>query len=320
MKRWMFGLLWLALACSLAHAQLFPSRPITFVVPYIPGGTNDILARTLAAKMPEYLGQPGIVENKPGATGNIGAAFVAKSAPDGHTLLASSVASFSINQWLYKNLPYNPEKDFAPITNAGSVPNLLIVHPTVPAKSVGELISYAKANPGRLNFGSMGTGSTGHLAGELFKMMAGVNMMHVPYKGSAPALQGLLGGEVQLMFDNLPTALRLAQSGRVRAIALTGKSRNMLAPDVPTLDGSGLPGFDVTAWFGIVAPAATPRPIVDRLNGAIVNILREPKVSENLTKLGLSIIADKPDDFAAFIAAESKKWKAVVEKSGAQAD
>ena len=290
-----------------SYAQTFPTRPITLVVPYVPGGTNDILARTLAAKMPEQLGQPGIVENKPGATGNIGSAFVAKSQPDGHVLLVSSVASFSINQWLYKTLPYNPDKDFAPITNAGNVPNMLLVHPSVPVSSVAELIKYAKENPGKLNFGSMGTGSTGHLSGELFKMKAGVDMVHVPYKGSAPALQGLLGGEVQIMFDNMPTAIKQAQSGRVKGLALTSLNRHPLAAGIPTLDASGLPGFNVTAWFGVAAPAGTPRPIVDKLNVALVKILRDPKVSENLTQLGLNIVADKPNEFAAFMAAESKK-------------
>lgn len=318
-----FGMIFLPLALvlgPLAHAQQFPSKPITFVVPFIPGGTNDILARMISAKMPEYLGQPALVENKPGATGNIGTAFVIKSPPDGYTLLVSSVASFSINQWLYKNLPYNPEKDLAPITNSGSVPNMLIVNPSVAATNVAQLIAYAKANPGKLNFASMGTGSTGHLSGELFKILAGVDIVHVAYKGSAPALQGLLGGEVQLMFDNMPTALKLAQAGKVKGLALTSVHRHPLAPDMPTLAASGLPGFDVTAWFGVAAPAATPRPVIDKLNAAIVRALRDPKISENLTALGLTIVADKPEEFRTFIAAESKKWKEVVEKSGAKLD
>ncbi|MBI4294278.1 MAG: tripartite tricarboxylate transporter substrate binding protein [Betaproteobacteria bacterium] len=317
------GLILLPFALALgsaAHAQQFPSRPITFVVPYAPGGTNDIIARAVAAKMTTNLGQSAFVENKPGASGNIGAAFVAKSAPDGYTVLVAPISLLAINKWVYKNLSFDSDKDFAPITNAGSVPNMLIAHPSVSASSVAQLIAFAKANPGKLNFASMGTGTTGHLSGELFKLMSGVNIVHVPYKGSGPALQDLIGGQVQLMFDNMPTAIKLAQSGKVKGLALTSTGRHPLAPEVPTLHASGLPGFDVTAWFGFVAPAATPRPIVDTLNAEIVKALRDPKVSGNLTALGVTIVANKPEEFRAYIAAESKKWKEVVEKSGAKLD
>ena len=317
------GLIVVPLALALgthAHAQQFPSRTITFVVPYAPGGTNDILARAVAARMSANLGQSAVVENKPGASGNIGAAFVAKAEPDGYTVLSAPISLLAINKWVYKNLPYDSEKDFEPITNAGSVPNLLIVHPSVAASTVAQLIAYAKANPGKLNFASMGTGTTGHLSGELFKLIAGVNIVHVPYKGSAPALKDLLGSQVQLMFDNMPTAIKLAQGGRVRGLAVTSTTRNPLAPDMPTLHESGLRGFDVTAWFGFVAPAGTPRPVIGTLNSEIVTALHDPQVSKNLTALGVNIVANKPEEFRAFIAAESKKWKEVVEKSGATVD
>ncbi len=301
-------------------AQTFPSRPISLVVPYAPGGTNDIIARAVAAKMSDSTGQPVVVDNKPGASGSIGATHVARAAPDGYTVLTAPVSLLTINKWLYKNLPYDPEKDFVPITNAGSVPNMLIVHPSVPAANVAELISYAKSNPGKVNFASMGTGTTGHLSGELFKLMTGVNIIHVPYKGSAPALKDLLGGQVQLMFDNMPTAIKLAQGGKVKGLALTSLQQHPLAPGVPTLDAAGLSGFSVTAWFGFVAPAGTPEPVVGTLNREIVKALRDPKVSESLTRLGVTIVADAPREFAAYMAAESKKWREVVERSGARVD
>ncbi len=241
-----------------AAAQDFPSKPITVVVPYAPGGTNDIIARSVSAKMAQSLGQPVVVENKPGASGALGAGFVARAAADGYTILTAPSNVLVINNWVYKNLPYNTARDFAPLSVAGYVPNMLIVHPSVPASSVQELIAYAKANPGKLNFGSFGTGTTGHLSGELFKMMANVDMVHVPYQGSAPALRDLLGGQVQLMFDNMPTALPLARDGKVKPLAVTSKVRSPMAQEVPTLDESGLKGFDATPWFAFVAPKATP--------------------------------------------------------------
>jgi tripartite-type tricarboxylate transporter receptor subunit TctC len=301
-----------------AQAQL-QSKPITIVVPYAPGGTNDIMARAVAGRMQESIGQSVVVENKPGAGGNIGAAHVAKSAPDGHTILTASVGVYAINKWMQK-LPYDPEKDFAPITNGGSVPNMLIVHPSVPVQDVRELIAFARANPGKVAFASMGSGTTGHLSGELFKQMAGADLLHVPYKGSAPALQDLLGGQVQLMFDNMPTAIKLAQSGKVKGLALTSLQPHPLAPGIPTLDAAGLKGFDVTAWFGFVAPAGTPKPVIDRLNAEMVKALRDPAVAESLTKLGVTIIADTPEHFAAYMAAESGKWREVVQRAGVKLD
>ncbi|MFP5356557.1 MAG: Bug family tripartite tricarboxylate transporter substrate binding protein, partial [Gemmatimonadota bacterium] len=222
-----------------AFAQSFPSKPITIVVPYAPGGTNDIMARAVAGKMSESMGQSVLVENKPGAGGNIGAAYVAKSAPDGHTILTASVGVYSINKWMQKSLPYDPDKDFAPITNGGSVPNMLIVNPSVPVKDVAELIAFAKTRPGKVAFASMGSGTTGHLAGELFKQMTSADLLHVPYKGSAPALQDLLVGQVQLMFDNMPTIAQQAAAGKVRPLAVTGPKRSKLFPNVPTMQEAG---------------------------------------------------------------------------------
>jgi tripartite-type tricarboxylate transporter receptor subunit TctC len=311
----------LLLMGSAAQAQQgFPSRPITIVVPYAPGGTNDLMARAVAAKMGDSMGQPVLVENRPGAGGNMGAAHVAKSAPDGHTILTASVGVYAINKWLHKSLPYDPEKDFAPITNGGSVPNMLIAHPSVPVKDVGELISYARSHPGKVAFASMGSGTTGHLAGELFKQMTGADLLHVPYKGSAPALQDLVGGQVQLMFDNMPTALKLAQSGKVRGLALTSLQPHPLAPGVPTLDAAGLKGFDVTAWFGFAAPAATPKPVIERLNAEMVKALRDAAVASSLTQLGVTIVADSSAHFAAYMGAQSRRWKDIVERSGVRLD
>ncbi len=303
-----------------AAAQDYPSKPITVVVPYAPGGTNDIIARSVSAKMAQSLGQPVVVENKPGASGALGAGFVARAAADGYTILTAPSNVLVINNWVYKNLPYNTARDFAPLSVAGYVPNMLIVHPSVPASSVQELIAYAKANPGKLNFGSFGTGTTGHLSGELFKMMANVDMVHVPYQGSAPALRDLLGGQVQLMFDNMPTALPLARDGKVKPLAVTSKVRSPMAQEVPTLDESGLKGFDATPGFAFVAPKATPKAVQEKLNAEIVKALRDPEVNTQLTRLGVGIIANTTAEFAAFIESESDKWRKVVEKSGARVE
>lgn len=310
-------------ACALglgAFADEFPARPITIVVAYNPGGANDIMARAVAARMSASIGQPVVVENKPGAGGNVGAAHVARSAPTGYTVLNAPISLLSINQWLYRDLPYSAERDFAPVTQIGSVPNMLIVSKALDVSSVDDLIAYGKANPGKLFFASMGTGTTGHLSGELFKMMTGVRMNHVPYKGSGPALADLLGGHVHLMFDNLPTALPLVKEGKVKGLAVTSRTRHPLAPDVPTLDELGLKGFDASPWFGFVVPSATPKPVIERLNAEFVKALRDPAVAESLRKSGLTIVANSPAEFGAFIASETSRWREVVEKSGARVD
>ncbi len=315
----LFALL-LSLVSGFSAAQSFPNRQITIVVPYAPGGTNDIIARVVAQKMSENLSQPVIVENKPGAGGNVGAAHVARAQPDGYTVLTAPVGILAINKYIYKNAGFDPDRDFTPITVAGSVPNVLLVNPAVPARNMEELLRYIRANPGKLNFASMGSGTTGHLSGEMFKMLAVLDLVHAPYKGSGPALADLLAGHVQMMFDNLPTALPHVKSGKLRAFAVTSSTRHPALPDVPTLAEAGVPGFEATAWFGFVAPAATPRPIVERLNAEMVKALRDPMVKEKMDAQGVHIMANSSADFARLIASESAKWKQVVDRSGARAD
>jgi tripartite-type tricarboxylate transporter receptor subunit TctC len=304
----------------LAQAQAFPTHQITIVVPYQPGGTNDIIARTLTPRLSEAFGQPVVVENKPGAGGNLGAALVAKARPDGHTLLMAPVSVLAINKWIYKDIGFDADREIVPIVNTGSVPNMLLVHPSVPVASVKDLVQLAKAKPNAINFASMGTGTTGHLCGEMLKIAVGVQATHVPYKGSAPALQDLLAGTVQMMFDNLPTALPRAKNGQLKGLAVTSLKRSPLAPEIPTMDEAGVPGYEATAWFGVVGPAGIPKPIVDRLNAEFVKALRTPQNTQRLEAQGLAIIADTPEHFAAYIAAESQKWRKVVVASGAKAD
>lgn len=317
----MFALLPALLAAPvLAQAQAFPSRPITVVVPYLPGGTNDIIVRTLTPKLTEALGQAVVIENRPGAGGNLGAAYVAKARPDGHTLVIASVGVFAINKWMAKESGFDPDKDLVPVVNTGSVPNMLLVHPSVPVSSVKDLVALAKAKPNTINFASMGSGSTGHLCGEMFKMAVQVQATHIAYKGSAPALQDLLAGTVQMMFDNLPTALPRAKNGQLKGLAVTSAKRNSLAPEIPTMEEAGVPGYEATAWFGVAAPAGTPKAVVDRLNMEFVKALRDPQNAQKLEALGLAMATDSPEGFAAFIAAESQKWRKVVVASGAKAD
>lgn len=315
-----FVVLFGSLGSTALQAQSYPSKSITLVVPYQAGGTNDILARIVGLRMSQSMGVPVIVENKPGASGNIGSQFVARAPADGYTVLVTTVGVFSINRWLHTNMGFDPEKDFAPITLAARVPNVLMVHPSVPATNMQELIAYIKANPGKLSFASQGAGSSGHLSGEMFKVLAGVDIVHVPYKGSAPAVNDLLGGHVQMMFDNLPTALPMAKSGRLRALAVTSSERHPDLPDVPTLAESGVKGFEATAAFGFFAPARTPKPVLERLHAEVVRALNEPQVKAQLTTKGVGVVANSSADFARVIAAESAKWKEVIERSGAKAN
>ncbi len=303
-----------------AQAQTYPSKPIRFVVPYPAGGPLDTVARLLGQKVAESIHQPVIVDNKPGAGGNIGADAVAKAAPDGYTILMGAVATHAINPTLYAAIPYDPVKDFIPVTQIASTPNVLVVNPAVPAANVREFIAYAKANPGKLNFGSGSTGSAGHLAGELFKTMAGIDMTHVPYKGAAPAMNDLIGGQIQLMFDNLSSSLAQMRAGKVRALAVTTARRSALAPDLPTIAESGLPGFDINTWFGIFVPARTPREIVDRLHGEFTKALATPDVREKMLNLGAEPVGSTPAEFAAYIRAEGDKYARVIKASGARAD
>ena len=317
----LFLALGLTLACTGVSAQNYPSRPIRLVVPYPPGGPLDIMARAIGQKLTEAWSQPVVVDNRAGAGGNIGAELVAKSPADGYTLLMGAVATHAINPTLYGKLPYDPVKDFAPVALVAQVPNILVVNPSVPARSVKELIELARARPGYLNFGSGSTGSTGHLAGELFNAMAGVQMVHIPYKGGAPAMADLLAGQVQLMFDNLANALPNVRAGRLRALAVTTLARSPAMPDLPTIAESGLPGFDLTTWFGLMVPAGTPPEIVIKLNAGIARALNAKDMRERLEKMGAEPPADNtPEHFAAFIRAEAAKYAKVVKESGARVE
>jgi tripartite-type tricarboxylate transporter receptor subunit TctC len=316
-----FAIAWSsAFAAAGAVAQTYPTQPIKIVVPFTAGGTTDILARTIGQKLGESLHQPVIVENRPGAGGNIGADVVAKSKPDGYTLVMGTIGTQSINASLYEKMPYDSARDFAPITLVAIVPNILMVHPSVPAKSVGELIQLAKSKPGVLNFASSSTGGSPHLSGEMFKQMTGVDIVHVPYKGSAPAITDLLGGQVSMMFDNMPSGLPHVKAGKLRALGVTSAKRSAAAPEIPTIAESGVPGYEVDSWFGILAPAGTPREIVNKLNVEIVKILRMPEVKQRLAEQGAEPVGNTPEQFAEHIRKETIKWARVVKASGAKVD
>jgi tripartite-type tricarboxylate transporter receptor subunit TctC len=307
--------------CAAVAAQGYPSKPIRLVVPYPPGGPLDIMARAIGQKLTEAWSQPVVVDNRAGAGGNIGADLVAKSPADGYTLLMGAVATHAINPTLYGKIPYDPVKDFSPVALVAQVPNILVVNPSVPAKNVKELIELARARPGTLNFGSGSTGSTGHLAGELFNTMAGVKMVHIPYKGGAPAMADLLAGQVQLMFDNLANALPNVKAGRLRALAVTTRARSPAVPDLPTIAESGLPGFDLTTWFGVMVPDGTPPEIVTKLNAEIVRALNAKDMRERLEKMGAEVPSQNtPEHFAAFIRSEAAKYAKVVKDSGAKVE
>jgi tripartite-type tricarboxylate transporter receptor subunit TctC len=314
------ALIVLALAASSAAAQAWPSRPIRYVVPFPAGGTTDIIARAVAAELSKTLGQQVVIDNRGGAGGNIGTDIVAKSAPDGYTILMGTVGTHGINVSLYPKLPYDAIKDFAPVTLVATVPNVLEVHPAVPVKNVKELIAYAKANPGKLNFASSGNGTSIHLSGELFKSMTGIDMVHIPYKGSAPALADLAGGQANLMFDNLPSSMPLIKAGKLHALAVTSAKRSAAMPDLPTIAEAGVPGYDSSSWFGVLAPAGTPREIVSRLNAEIVKALSAPEIRERLQSQGAEPVGNTPEQFAAFIRGEIAKWAKVVKDSGAKVD
>ena len=303
-----------------AAGQNFPSRQITIVVPYSPGSTSDLIPRAIAPLMSQSMGVPVVVENRPGAGGNVGAAAVAKGESSGHTLLMAPSAILATNQWLYKEPGYNPQKDFTPVIDAATTPNLWVAHPDLPAKTIRDVITLAKARPGSLSFASGGAGTTSHLCGELLKTTAGIDMVHVPYKGPAPALQDLLAGRVQLMCDNFSNVITHVRNGKLRAIALTALKRIPQAPDVPTVHESGLPGFEINVWYGFAVQSATPRPVVERLNREIAAALHNRAVTERLQGLGLTIVADSVDDFARFVAAESDKMHRLVQASGAKVD
>ncbi|HZD19997.1 MAG TPA: tripartite tricarboxylate transporter substrate binding protein [Burkholderiales bacterium] len=303
-----------------ALAQGFPSRPITIIVPYSPGSTSDLLPRAIAPHLSQALGVPVVVENRPGAGGNIGAALVAKGDASGHTVLMAPSAVLATNQWLYQDPGYDPQKDLTPLIDAATTPNLWVASPSVPVKTMADVIALAKAKPGGLSFASGGAGTTSHLCGELLKTMAAVDLVHVPYKGPAPALQDVLAGRVPLMCDNFSNVISHVRNGRLRAIALTGTKRIAQAPDVPTVSESGLAGFEISVWYGFAVPAATPKPVVQRLNREIAGALHQPAVEQRLQSLGLTIVADTPEEFARFVAAESDKMRRLVQASGAKVE
>jgi tripartite-type tricarboxylate transporter receptor subunit TctC len=306
----------LAAGPAFAQSAPWPSKPITYIVPFAAGGTTDILARLIGERLSKALGQPIIVENRPGAGGNIGSDFVARAAPDGYTILGGTISSHAINVSLYAKMPYDPEKNFAPITLIGSLANVLAVNADSPVRTVQELIAEAKAKPGALTFASSGAGTSQHLAGELFKRLAGVEITHIPYKGSAPALQDLIGGHVSMVFDNVVAVAALIKSGKVRPLGVTSLKRVQAFPEVPTIAESGLPDYEVVSWQGIFAPAGTPPDIVKRLNEEIVKILRMPDVVERMDTLGLEPIGNTPEEFANFQRAEIAKWARVVKEAG----
>jgi tripartite-type tricarboxylate transporter receptor subunit TctC len=314
-----FALIALTLFASAALAQ-YPIKTIRLVVPFPAGGPLDASARLIASKLTETWGEPVIVDNRPGAGGNIGADAVAKAAPDGYTILMGALSTHAVNQSLYGKLPFDPIKDFAPITLVAVTPNVLVVNPSLPVQNVKELIAYAKANPGKLSFASGSNGSAGHLAGELFKSTAKVDMTHIPYKGAAPAMQGLLGGQVNLMFDNLASAMPQVKAGKLRALAVTTARRSALVPELPTLAESGLPGFDIYTWYGLLAPSGTPKGVVEKWNTEVTKILRSPDVKETLVAQGAEAAPTSQEQFAALIRTEIPKYAKIVKDSGAKVD
>jgi tripartite-type tricarboxylate transporter receptor subunit TctC len=308
-----------AAACGPAvHAADYPVRPVKWVVPYPPAGTTDVLARIVAQWLTEKLGQPFVVENKPGAGNNIGVEYVVNSPPDGYTMLLVNPAN-GINATLYKNLNFNFIRDIAPVAGLVRAPNVMEVTPTLPVKTVKEFIDYCKANPGKINMASSGSGTSVHLSGELFKSMTGCDMVHVPYKGAGPALTDLMGGQVQVLFDNLPSSIGHIRAGKLRALAVTSDQPEPSLPGVPTV-GETVPGYEATAWFGIGMPKGTPRDIVDKVNAEVNRALADPKMRERLAELGGKPIGGTPEDFGKVIAAETAKWEKVVISSGAKVE
>jgi tripartite-type tricarboxylate transporter receptor subunit TctC len=301
-------------------AEPYPSKPIHIVAPFPPGGPVDILSRTIGNKLAQSLGQPVVVDNRAGAGGNIGADVVAKSAPDGYTLLMGFVGTHAINPSLYTKMPYDNVKDFEPVSLVAVVTIVLVVNPWVPATSINELIALARSKPGELTFGSPGHGTPQHLAGELFNSIAGVNMLHVPYKGAVPALTDLLGGQLSMIFSSMPPALPHIKNGKLRALGVTSTTRTPAAPDLPTIAESGLKGYVVNNWYGILAPRGTPKEIVAKLNGEIVKILKMPDVKESLSAQGAEPFTSTPQQFALYIKEETEKWTRIVKYSGVKVD
>jgi tripartite-type tricarboxylate transporter receptor subunit TctC len=301
-------------------AQAYPTKPVKMVVAFEPGGATDILARLIAAELSQSLGQQFVVENRSGGGGNIGANLVAKAEPDGYTLHFGAAGNIAINPSLFKNMPLDPAVDFAPVAPMASSMNVLVVHPSVKASNVKELIALAKAQPGKLTFASSGNGGTIHLSGEMFKMMAAVDIVHVPYRGSAPAMVDLIAGRTDMMFDNIPSALPRIQQGALRALGVTGATRSKALPDVPTIAEAGLPGYEALTWFGVFAPAKTPPAIVDKLNKAIAEALRKPAVVEKIQGMGAEPMFMTPAEFHKLVLSDTEKWRKVVKGANVQVE
>jgi tripartite-type tricarboxylate transporter receptor subunit TctC len=301
-------------------AQAYPNKPLRIVVGYTPGGTTDIIARVIAARLTVTLGQPVIVENRPGAGGNLGADSVAKAAPDGYTLQLGTAGNMTVNPSIYPNMGFDTVRDFQPISLVATLPNLMVVNPKVPAKTVQEFVAWAKSRPGKVFFASSGNGNTPHMTAELFNMAAGLSMVHVPYRGSGPALTDLIGGEgVQVMFDNMPSAIGHARSGALRAIAVTSPKRVQGEPNIPTVSESGYPDFQVVTWFGLFAPAGTPGPVVDRLHREVTEAIRTPAIRKRLIELGAEPVSNSPSEFSALVKSDIVRWAKVVKAANIQA-
>lgn len=312
--RWLVMLI--AFAATNVHAQVYPSKPIRLLVPFPAGGAVDITARALSAELTRLLGQPVVAENRTGAGGNIAAEAVARSAPDGYTLLMTTSAIMAVNPVLYAKISFDPVKDFAPISVVAAASNVLIVHPSLPATSVAELVALVRANPAKYSYGSSGNGTSTHLAAEMFKMMTGVELLHVPYKGGPPSLIDLVAGQVNMVFELLPTAVPLIRSGKVRALAYAGVRRSPLLAEVPSFAESGLPGYESTVWFGVVAPVGTPASIVARLSAAIAQAVKQPDLGERLTNMGYEVSSTTPEQMSEMVRVEIPRWSRVVKVSG----
>lgn len=300
-----------------ASAQDFPNRPIRLVAPLAPGGATDLVARVLAERAGKLLGQPMVVENRPGAGGTVGSALVVQSPPDGHTLLMGTIGTLAISPAMYPKMPYDTDRDLTPVVLVAGGQFALVVHPSFPARNFEEFLQHVRAHPGQTNYGSAGNGSTLHLGMELLASMAGLRLTHVPYKGSGPLVTALAAGEVQVGLPDVPSVMQFVRSGRLRALAVTGAQRDPTLPDVPTVTESGIKAYDVVVWLGVMAPARTPAEIVQRLNDAMVRALREPEVSARLKEFGMQVYASNPADFARFLSAERAKWEPIVKASGA---
>ena len=309
----------LVAASGSALAQTYPSKPIRWIIPFPPGGAMDVMARALGPKMAESLGQPVITENRPGAGGIIGSEVVAKSPPDGHTILIVSVGQ-AVNASLYPKMPFDPIKDFEPVSLVAVVPNVLVLYPSVKANTIPELIALAKAQPGKLTYASAGNGTSIHLAGEMFASMAGVDIVHVPYKGSGPAVTDLLGGQVNLMFDSITSAKPHIQAGKLRALGVTSARRSQALPNVQTISEAGLKGYDVSPWFAVFVPAKTPKPVIDRLHGEITKALKLPDIQERFAAIGAEPVGSTPDQLATHLKRETDRWSAIIRDRNIKAD